>query len=232
MTGQRLILITGVTRGLGRAMAELFIEKGHKVVGCGRTERSLKALSSGQGGPPEVYAVDVASDTAVKSWASVVLAKHGPPDLLINNAGVINRNARLWELDAREFDEVMHVNVRGVANMVRHFVPAMRERKRGIIVNFSSGWGRSVDAEVAPYCASKWAVEGLTQALAHELPSTMAAVALNPGIVNTDMLRICFGAAASSYPSPEQWAQAAVPFLLKLTPGDTGKSLSVPSPTG
>jgi hypothetical protein len=60
----------------------------------------------------------------------------------------------------------------------------------------------------------------------------MAAVALNPGIVNTDMLRICFGAAASSYPSPEQWAQTAVPFLLKLTPGDTGKSLSVPSPTG
>ncbi len=225
-----MILITGVTRGLGRAMAELFIEKGHKVVGCGRTERSLKALSSGQGGPPEVYSVDVASDTAVKSWASVVLAKHGPPDLLINNAGVINRNARLWELDAREFDEVMHVNVRGVANMVRHFVPAMRERKRGIIVNFSSGWGRSVDAEVAPYCASKWAVEGLTLALAHELPSTMAAVALNPGIVNTDMLRICFGAAASSYPSPEQWAQTAVPFLLKLTPGDTGKSLSVPSP--
>ena len=232
MTGQRLILITGVTRGLGRAMAELFIEKGHKVVGCGRTEASLKSLPSGQGRPPEVYAVDVASDTAVKSWASVVLAKHGPPDLLINNAGVINRNARLWELDAREFDEVMHVNVRGVANMVRHFVPAMRERKSGIIVNFSSGWGRSVDAEVAPYCASKWAVEGLTQALAHELPSTMAAVALNPGIVNTDMLRTCLGAAASSYPSPEQWARAAVPFLLKLAPGDTGQSLSVPSPTG
>jgi NAD(P)-dependent dehydrogenase (short-subunit alcohol dehydrogenase family) len=232
MAGQRLVLITGVTRGLGRAMAELFIGRGHTVVGCGRTEKSVKALQSGQGGPHEFYAVDVASDTAVKSWASVVLAKYGPPDLLINNAGVINRNAPLWELDAREFDEVMHVNVRGVANMVRHFVPAMRERKTGILVNFSSGWGRSVDAEVAPYCASKWAIEGLTQALAHELPSTMAAVALNPGIVNTEMLRTCFGDAASAYPSPEQWAKAAVPFILKISPEDTGKSLSVPLPAG
>ena len=232
MAGQRIVLITGVTRGLGRAMAELFIGRGHTVVGCGRTEKSVKALQSGPGGPREFYAVDVASDTSVKSWASVVLAKHGPPDLLINNAGVINRTAPLWELDAREFDEVMHVNVRGVANMVRHFVPAMRERKTGIIVNFSSGWGRSVDAEVAPYCASKWAVEGLTQALAQELPSTMAAIALNPGIVNTDMLRICFGAAASSYSSPEQWAKVAVPFILKISPKDTGKSLSVPPSAG
>lgn len=228
MAGQRIILITGATRGLGRAMAEEFIRKGHFVVGCGRTENSVLALQAAMDGSNEFYAVDVASDTAVKSWASVVLAKHGPPDLLINNAGVINRNAPLWELDAAEFDEVMQVNVRGVANMVRHFVPAMRARKTGVVVNFSSGWGRSSEAEVAPYCASKWAVEGLTMALAQELPSTMAAVPLSPGIVNTEMLRSCFGAAASSYPSPEQWAKEAVPFILKISPEDSGKSLTVP----
>ena len=72
----------------------------------------------------------------------------------------------------------------------------------GVIVNFSSGWGRSTDAEVAPYCATKWAIEGLTQAFAQELPSGMAAVALNPGIINTDMLQSCFGGSASGYPSP------------------------------
>jgi NAD(P)-dependent dehydrogenase (short-subunit alcohol dehydrogenase family) len=230
MATQRIVLITGATRGLGRAMVEEFVRLGHTVVGCGRSLASIKALQARFGEPHEFYAVDVASDTAVKSWASVVLTKFGPPDLLINNAGVINRTAPLWELDAREFDAVMHTNVRAVANLVRHFVPAMRARKSGVIVNFSSGWGRSVDAEVAPYCASKWAVEGLTRALAQELPSTMAAVPLNPGIVNTEMLQSCFGESAASYPLPEEWARTAVPFILNLSSRDSGNSLSVPSP--
>lgn len=228
MAGRRLIVITGVTRGLGRAMTVEFIGEGHTVVGCGRNEKTVKALQQEFGKPHEFYAVDVASDTDVKSWASVVLAKYGPPEVLINNAGIINRNAPLWELDAREFDQVIAVNVRGVANVIRHFAPAMVERRRGVIVNFTSGWGRAADAEVAPYCASKWAIEGLTQALAAELPSRMAAVPLNPGIINTDMLQSCFGKAASSYPSPEVWAKKAVPFILKLTAQDSGKSLTVP----
>jgi NAD(P)-dependent dehydrogenase (short-subunit alcohol dehydrogenase family) len=96
-------------------------------------------------------------------------------------------------------------------------------------VNFSSGWGRSADAEVAPYCASKWAIEGLTQALAQELPSGLAAVALNPGIINTDMLQSCFGGSASGYLCPAEWAKSAVPFLLKLGPGDNGKQLTAPN---
>ena len=112
--------------------------------------------------------------------------------------------------------------------MIRHFLPAMLKRKSGEVVNISSGWGRSTDAEVAPYCATKWAIEGLTQSLAQELPSGMAAVALNPGIINTDMLRSCFGGSASSYPSPQQWAKCAVPFLLSLGPKDNGKQLTAP----
>jgi NAD(P)-dependent dehydrogenase (short-subunit alcohol dehydrogenase family) len=78
----------------------------------------------------------------------------------------------------------------------------MIRRGSGVIVNFSSGWGRSVSAEVAPYCASKWAVERLTRALAEELPSGLAAVPLNPGIINTEMLQSCFGADAQNYPEP------------------------------
>jgi NAD(P)-dependent dehydrogenase (short-subunit alcohol dehydrogenase family) len=116
-----------------------------------------------------------------------------------------------------------------MANVIRHFVPAMIKRERGVIVNFSSGWGRSTDAEVAPYCASKWAIEGLTQAFAQELPAGLAAVALNPGIINTEMLRSCFGGSASGYPSPAEWAKGAVPFLLKLGPGDNGKQLTAPN---
>jgi NAD(P)-dependent dehydrogenase (short-subunit alcohol dehydrogenase family) len=84
-----------------------------------------------------------------------------------------------------------------------------------------------VAAEVAPYCASKWAIEGLTQALAAELPRGMAAVPLNPGIIDTAMLRSCFGSGAESYPSAAEWAEQAVPFILQLGARHNGKPLTV-----
>ena len=126
--------------------------------------------------------------------------------------------------------DVARINDKGVANVIRRFAPEMVKRKTGVIVNFSSGWGRSVDAEVAPYCATKWAIEGLTQSLAQELPSGMAAIPLNPGIIDTDMLHRSFGNSAKSYPSPTQWAKVAVPFLLALGPDDNGRPLTVPTP--
>jgi NAD(P)-dependent dehydrogenase (short-subunit alcohol dehydrogenase family) len=146
----------------------------------------------------------------------------------LNNAAVINKNAPLWEVSAEEFSKAIDVNVKGVVNVIRHFLPAMVKRRQGVIVNFSSGWGRSTDAEVAPYCASKWAIEGLTQALAQELPRGLAAVALNPGIINTSMLQSCFGDAASGYLSAAAWAKTAVPFLLEIGPDDNGKQLTAP----
>ena len=226
--GKKIVLITGVTRGLGQAMAEEFARRGHTVLGCGRTKARIDQLRRRLGAPHDFYVVDVASDDEVKSWASLLLNSHGPPDLVLNNAGVINRNRPLWEVAAAEFAQVMAVNVNGMANVIRHFAPEMVKRKSGVLVNFSSGWGRSVDAEVAPYCASKWAIEGMTLALAQELPSGMAAVALNPGIINTEMLQSCFGASARSYPSPDDWVKMAVPFLLELGPKDNGKQLEVP----
>jgi len=225
----RIVVITGVTRGLGRAMVNELARLGHTVQGCGRTKKEIDQLHRQLGPPHDFYRVDAASDDEVKSWASLVLSAHGVPDLVLNNAGVINKNAPLWEISAREFSQVIDVNVKGVANLIRHFAPAMIQRKRGVIVNFSSGWGRSADAEVAPYCASKWAVEGLTLALSQELPSGMAAVSLNPGIINTHMLQSAFGSSASDYISPQEWARAAVPFLLGLGPADNGKQLEVPS---
>jgi NAD(P)-dependent dehydrogenase (short-subunit alcohol dehydrogenase family) len=224
----KVILITGVTRGLGRAMVNEFAQLGHTVLGCGRSAKEMEKLRREFPKPHDFQPVDVSSDEQVKAWAGAVLASNGPPDLLLNNAGVINRNAPLWKVSASEFNQVVDVNLKGVANVIRHFVPAMVQRKRGVVVNLSSGWGRSTNAEVAPYCATKWAIEGLTQSLAQELPSGMAAIPLNPGIVNTDMLRSCFGDSASSYPSPEEWARIAVPFLLKLGPDDSGKQLTVP----
>jgi NAD(P)-dependent dehydrogenase (short-subunit alcohol dehydrogenase family) len=120
------------------------------------------------------------------------------------------------------------VNINGVANVIRHVMPSMLIRETGVIVNLSSGWGRSTSPEVAPYCASKWAIEGLTKALAEELPSGMAAVALNPGIIATDMLQKCMGEDSKSYPTPESWAITAAPFLTSLTAQDNGQSLTAP----
>jgi NAD(P)-dependent dehydrogenase (short-subunit alcohol dehydrogenase family) len=228
MAHGKLVVITGVSHGLGRAMAEEFARLGHTVLGCGRSQNDIDSLNEKLGKPHDFYSVDVSQDEAVKSWASICLAAHAAPDLLINNAGVINRNARLWEIEAREFAEVIDINLKGTANVIRHFAPAMVKRKCGVVVNFSSGWGRSADAEVSPYCASKWAIEGMTQSLAQELPSGMAAVPLNPGIINTEMLQSAFGGSAKNYPTAEEWARIAVPFLLKLGPQDNGRQLTVP----
>lgn len=205
------VVLTGASRGLGLAMQSKLESLGHQVLACSR--------SSG---------VDVADAAAVEAWAGQVLAG-GAPELVLNNAALINRNEVLWKVPHEEFSRVVDVNIKGVYHVARAFLPAMIEAGRGVLVNFSSGWGRSASAEVAPYCATKWAIEGLTRALAQELPSGLAAVSLNPGIINTDMLQSCFGGSASSYPSPEQWAERAVPFLLGLGPKDNGKALSVGS---
>jgi len=223
----RLILITGVTRGLGRAMTAEFIAQGHRVVGCGRSQTAIDELKQTYGPPHRFDVVDIADDAAVAAWAQSMLAEAGPPDLLLNNAAVINRNAPLWQVPAAEFDRLVDVNIKGVANVIRQFVPAMLAQQSGVIVNFSSGWGRATDPNMAPYCASKWALEGLSKALAQELPAGMAAVPLSPGIIDTDMLRSYFGADSGLYPSPEEWAKTAVPYLLALGPEDNGRSLSV-----
>ena len=221
------IVITGVTKGLGLAMAEAFIERGHLVFGCGRSEEAIESLARRFPSPNEFEALDVTDNEAVHEWAESVLSTGVPPDFVINNAALINKSAALWEVPEQEFSDVIDVNIKGVTNVIRHFIPAMIEVGHGTIVNFSSGWGRSASAEVAPYCATKWAIEGLTQALAQELPAGLAAVPLNPGIIHTDMLDSCFGSDASTFPKPAEWAQRAAPYILALSPSDNGQPLSV-----
>ena len=223
----RHIVVTGVSRGLGRALVEGFAERGHTVRGCARSAEAVVDLSRRYPPPHDFAVVDVSVDAKVRAWARRVLAG-GPPDLLVNNAALINRNAPLWEVPEEEFSQVIDVNVKGVVNVLRHFVPAMLQHGRGVIVNISSGWGRAVASEVAPYCATKWAIEGLTRALAEELPPGMAAVPLNPGVINTQMLQTCWGEGAGAYPDPSAWAERAVPMLLRLGPKDNGRPLTVP----
>jgi NADP-dependent 3-hydroxy acid dehydrogenase YdfG len=229
MSKPRIIVITGTSRGLGQAMARKFASFGHVVLGCGRSKRAINHLQAELGEPHQFKVVDVTSDRKVADWAVECIEKHGPPDLLLNNAALINPMSPLWQVAWKDFDQVIDVNIKGVANVIRHFVPAMVKRKTGVIVNFSSGWGRETDAGVAPYCATKWAIEGLTRSLAQELPKGMAAIPLNPGIIDTEMLRTCFGEEAGQYPTAEVWAEIAVPFLLGLKASDNGKPLTVPA---
>ena len=223
----KVIVLTGATRGLGRALVSALAAEGHTVVGCGRGEDHVRALAAQFPHPHSFARVDVTDSHAVEAWARAALAAHGPPDLLVNNAALMNAPAPLWEVPSSEFVAVVGVNVIGVHNVIRAFVPAMVARKSGVIVNLSSGWGRSTSPEVAPYCATKYAIEGLTLALAQELPTGMAAVPLNPGVIDTDMLRRAWADGASAYPKPEAWARRAAPFLLNLSAKDNGRSLSV-----
>lgn len=225
---RKTIVLTGCTRGLGLALTEFFISEGARVIGCGRSAEALADLEARFDGEHGFAEVDVSDDADVREFARWTLTEFGPPDLLINNAAVIAPNAPLWQVPPEEVDRVLEVNVRGTINVIRAFTPAMIARGRGVIVNLSSGWGRSTAPEVATYCASKWAIEGLTQALAQELPAGLAAVALNPGIIDTEMLRSCFGEGAAHYPDPAQWVKSAGPFLLKLSAKDNGHSLTVP----
>ncbi len=224
----RLIVVTGASRGLGQALVEEFIRLGHIVVGCARNKNTMDAMAQQFSPPHDFSVVDVADEPVVAKWAERVLAEIGVPSLLINNAATINENAKLWEISPEEFSNVIDVNVKGVFHVIRHLAPAMIERGAGVIVNFSSGWGRAVSPEVAPYCASKWAIEGMTRALAEELPPGMAATPVNPGIINTSMLQSCFGPGAASYPTAYEWARKAAPFLLSLGEHDNGEPTTVP----
>ncbi|XP_073003780.1 NADPH-dependent pterin aldehyde reductase isoform X1 [Typha latifolia] len=231
---QRTVLITGVSRGLGHALTLELARRGYFVIGCARSQekiqslqQELSALDPSSSSRHLLTTADVRSDSSVRDLAKVVVEAKRIPDIIVNNAGTINRNNKIWDVPAEEFDMVIDTNIKGTANMLRHFMPLMIEKKHGIIVNMSSGWGRSAAAAVAPYCASKWAIEGLTRSVAKELPSGLAIIALSPGVVNTDMLTSCFGSSAALYQTTEAWAPKAATMILSLTVEDNGASLTV-----
>jgi NAD(P)-dependent dehydrogenase (short-subunit alcohol dehydrogenase family) len=222
------VMISGCSRGLGKAMALGFHQTGWAVSGFARSRNAMDELESCGKERMEIHEANVTEEESISKFVAAAISRFGAPDFLINNAAMINANAPLWKIPQKDFDELMTVNLGGVHRMIRHVVPAMITAGHGVIVNISSGWGRSTSAEVAPYCASKWGIEGLSSALAQELPRGLAVIALNPGVIDTAMLRSCFGVDASLYPDPTEWAKIAVPFITKFGSQHNGKSLTVP----
>jgi NAD(P)-dependent dehydrogenase (short-subunit alcohol dehydrogenase family) len=208
MQNPRTIVITGCSKGLGRALLDEFINAGHTVAGCSRSSEQMMSLTERYGPKHYFKAVDVSGEHQVKAWSEELMAHMGVPDLVINNAAMINAPAALWEVPIDEFQQLV--------------------KGRGVLVNLSSGWGRSVSAEVGPYCASKWAIEGLTKALAEELPAGLAAIPLSPGVIDTDMLRVAWGDDAAGFRTPQQWAVDAAPYILNLSEAHNGQSLTTP----
>ncbi|KMZ65954.1 Short-chain dehydrogenase/reductase SDR [Zostera marina] len=227
----KIVMITGVSRGLGRALSLELASQGHTIIGCARSQDKLDTLMEEL---PRKFQqnhfltnLDIRSDLSVKEMAKLVVETGQVPDIIVNNAGCINKNNKMWEVSAEEFDTVIDTNIKGVANVLRHFLPLLIKKKQGIVVNFSSGWGRSAAAEVATYCATKWAIEGLTRSVAKEVPPGIAMVALSPGVINTSLLASCFGASSALYQTPEAWAPNAAAMILHLTTEDNGASLTV-----
>lgn len=160
----------------------------------------------------------------VRDWVESVLGHYGAPDLVLANAATVLSPNPLAQVPPEDFSRIIDVNVKGMFYFFRAVLPHMNS---GVIVGMSSGYGRTTSPRMGPYCTSKWAVEGLVKSLASELPKTMAAVALDPGTLQTDMLRQALGEGARFFPTPDQWVDKAVERILSLGPEHNGQSLSV-----
>lgn len=227
------IVISGVSRGLGAALARRFAELGHPVAGCGRDREALDRLRVDLGEGHLVTVADVTDADAVERWAEETLQKLGAPALVVANAGYISPQSPVWETNPADFRATVDVNVVGVYTLARAFLP--RIATGGTFVAVSSGWGRNPRGRLAAYTASKFAVEGFTQAIAQEAEELLPgvhAVAVDPGgCVDTNMLATCLPDEHTEYPGPEAWARVAVDWLLHDVPKEpNGASLTVPSP--
>mmetsp|Transcript_4490 Transcript_4490/g.7590 ORF Transcript_4490/g.7590 Transcript_4490/m.7590 type:complete len:195 (-) Transcript_4490:96-680(-) len=156
-------------------------------------------------------------------------------DLVIANAGVspetLYQTKTAWEVPRQDFDDTLDVNIKGVSNMIRHFLPQMIKNNVGTFVAMSSGLGRSPNPHQVAYCASKWAVEGMMKSLAMSLPrdGSMCAVPLAPGVVQTGGAdgKNEGSSSSSSSGNIDKWIEVAGPMILGLSRKDNGKSLSV-----
>jgi NADP-dependent 3-hydroxy acid dehydrogenase YdfG len=127
------IVLTGCTKGLGRALVDEFIALGHTVIGCGRNPEAVLDLRFSIAAPSTFDVIDVADAKKVELWAERMLTQHGAPDLVINNAGLLTNPAPLWKQNSADVARLFQVNLTGVVHVIQGFVPAMIERGSGVV---------------------------------------------------------------------------------------------------
>jgi NAD(P)-dependent dehydrogenase (short-subunit alcohol dehydrogenase family) len=181
-------VVTGANSGIGRATAVHLASKGHVVYGTARNLDStgkLRAMAEAAGVEVQVVQMDVADDESVATGFAKIIGEAGRIDVLVNNAGV-GGNAVVEDCTPEQIQDVMNVNVSGALRCIRAVLPTMRAQGSGAIVNITSVTGRVGAIAQAPYVASKWALEGLSEQLALEVaPFGVRVVIVEPGITKS-----------------------------------------------
>jgi len=191
MTEPFVAVVTGSNSGIGRSAAVDLAAKGWTVYGTMRSldkGAKLTAMSDAAGVTVHPVVCDVTDTDSVNAAMAHILDEAGQIDVLVNNAGV-GGNATVEECSIDRFAEVMDVNLHGLVRCIQAVLPHMRERGSGTIVNVTSVIGRFAASAQAPYVASKWAAEGMSQELAHELaPFGIRVVIVEPGVIKTAIM--------------------------------------------
>ena len=184
---EKIILITGASRGIGREIAKRLSNKGYKVIAnYNRSEEQAKKLQE-ENKNIDIYKADVSKREEVKSMIQYIINKYGKIDILINNAGISEYKMFTDETD-EDWNRVINTNLYSAFAMSREVIPNMVHNKNGCIINISSVWGIVGASLEVLYSISKAGLDGMTKALAKELgPSNIRVNSIAPGIIDTDM---------------------------------------------
>jgi 3-oxoacyl-[acyl-carrier protein] reductase len=219
----KVAVITGGGRGIGKAIALAYAREGAKLAICARTgsevEQTAKEIRLIKA-EAEGWVCDVSVEESVKELIKHVIEKFGRIDILVNNAGVMTRPVPTPELEIKKWDYTMAVNLRGPFLMCQAVLPIMMKQKSGSIINVSSMIGRGAYPNFIAYATSKWGLEGFTQTLAAEVTSSHIRVnSVEPGVVATKLTGY-FGS------KPESVTEVFVYLASDEAKGVTGKMLS------
>lgn len=204
----KIALITGAGTGIGRAIAERFAAEGARVVLAGRRADVLEQVAALTGG--KVVTGDVSVEADAQNMVAEAVRVFGGLDILVNNAGISGPIANVADIDLDAFDQTLDINVRGTIACIKYAIAPMVARGGGSIVNLSSLMGLRGYPMRAAYSASKFAVIGLTQAIAHEVGVHNIRVnALCPGAISGELMdRVIARRAAAENRSPEDIIKA------------------------
>ena len=186
MSDHKTILITGVSSGFGQALADTALTAGHRVIGTVRREADARAFEKHASGRAHACQLHLTDSAAIAQVVEQTRREFGPIDVLVNNAGY-GHEGILEESPTDEMRRQFEVNVFGAVEMIQAVLPAFRARRRGHIINVTSMGGYITMPGIAYYCGSKFALEGISDALGKELaPFNIHVTAVAPGSFRTD----------------------------------------------
>lgn len=211
----KIAVVTGGTKGIGRAIVESLLEKGATVLFCGRKREDLEAVLKELGNPDRAngFVCDMRDEKQVGELLTACQEKLGGVDILINNAGV-GGFAPVEDLEPETFRQILETNLFGVFYACHHAIPLMKQRGGGYIINISSLAGTNAHPKMAAYNASKFGLNGFSEALMQEVREHNIKVSyVMPGSVNTDFGGVAANPANTWQLQSEDVAQVVVDLL-------------------